>query len=209
MNYRNNIIHTQEECYWGGIFPIVKLRCTEPRGLRVENSGSVTAASWHSNTDADLFQLSVCQGDTPADNGILLTTTDTTLALPSLVPDSTYSIYLRKQCIYCTSSWADTVWSEWSGPVVVTAHSEGMLAAQQPSISLSPNPASGTFKLEAGTGMTMVEVYSLDGRKVHSQHMPEEAASASIDASNWPSGTYILHILTRNGVAMKRLTVAH
>ncbi len=189
---------------WGGLFPIVKLRCTVPRGLRIAGGADVTAL-WRSNTDAELFQLSVCTGDVPADSGLLLTTTDTSLALPTLSPDSTYRIYLRKQCTYCTPSWADTVWSDWSAPVTIEA-STGIRGVDQVSFTISPNPAKGAVRLECGEPMLDVEVMDMAGRTVSSESAVM-GSELTLDVHRLPAGVYTVRVTTATGTALRRLAV--
>ncbi len=190
---------------WGGLFPIVKLRCTVPRGLRIADDGAGATALWRSNTDAELFQLSVCTGDVPADSGLLLTTTDTSLALPTLSPDSTYRVYLRKQCSYCTPSWADTVWSEWSAPVTIEA-TTGIGSVRQVSFTISPNPAKGAVRLECGEPMLGVEVMDMAGRTVSSESAVM-GSELTLDVHRLPAGVYTVRVTTATGTALRRLAV--
>ena len=72
---------------------------------------------------------------------------------------------------------------------------------------VTPNPARGTARVVASTGLTMVEAYSMAGRKVHSQRVPQGTLAVTLDVSRWPAGTYLLRIYTPLGATVKKLTV--
>ena len=174
-----------------------------PRGLAL--SADSLSAYWRSDTDAELFQLAVCSDMTEPDDGLLFTTTDTTQALPPFHPDSTYRLYLRKQCAFRQ----DSVWSDWSVPVIITPRPavgiDDASGSQNSGVELTPNPATGEVRIASGIEMMQIEVYDEKGGLLHT--LPATGLKADLDVSSWPRGTYLLRILTPAGPTTKKLLV--
>ena len=188
--------------YWGGIFPIIERRCSVPRGLTLADDS--LSVHWRSDTDAELFQLSFCHGMTEPDSGLLFTTTDTSQALPAFHPDSTYRLYLRKQCAFRQ----DSVWSDWSAPLVIASRTtEGIGEAENNgwTIDINPNPATKQVHVATNFSLTQIEAFDEQGRLV--QTLPATGLKATLDVSFWPRGTYLLRIQTPLGTATKKLLV--
>ncbi len=189
--------------FWGGIFPIIERRCGVPRGLAL--AADSLSAFWRSDTDAELFQLSVCNGMTEPDSGLLFTTTDTSQALPAFHPDSTYRLYLRKQCAFRQ----DSVWSDWSAPLVIASRTtEGIGEAENDrwTIDINPNPATKQVHVATNFSLTQIEAFDEQGRLV--QTLPASGLKATLDVSSWPRGTYLLRIHTPLGTATKKLVIS-
>lgn len=190
--------------YWGGIFPIIERRCSVPRGLALSEDSLL--AYWRSDTDATLFQLSVCNGMTEPDSGLLFTTSDTSQPLPAFRPDSTYRIYLRKLCDYRQ----DSVWSDWSDPLII-GHSTAAIDDIDNhnsafSIALFPNPANSDITVTVtGSLCPVATLIDATGRVV----IPPSPFHSSfiIPHSSLSSGVYFLRIHTDTGVASKKLIV--
>lgn len=72
-------------------------------------------------------------------------------------------------------------------------------------VSVSPNPASTQAKVVSSLGLTRIEAYAADGRKVLDGKA--EGLSFTMDIATWPSGAYTLHVHTPMGVAVRRLVV--
>ena len=190
--------------FWGGVFPIVERRCSVPRGLTL--SADSLSASWRSDTDAELFQLSVCNGTADPDAGLLFSSPATSQALPPFHRDSTYRLYLRKMCDFRL----DTVWSDWSAPLVIAARpSEGIGEIQDSKfeIQISPNPATKQVLVTSNVNMTQIDVYDEQGRLVKGFDTRHSAFDFKLDVSTLPAGTYLLRISTPTGVATKKLLI--
>ena len=188
--------------FWGGIFPIIERRCGVPRGLAL--AADSLSAFWRSDTDAELFQLAVCSDMTEPDSGLLFTTTDTSQALPAFHPDSTYRLYLRKQCAFRQ----DSVWSDWSAPLVIASRTtEGIGEAENNgwTIDINPNPATKQVHVATNFSLTQIEAFDEQGRLV--QTLPATGLKATLDVSSWPRGTYLLRIQTPAGPTTKKLLV--
>ena len=193
--------------YWGGIFPIIERRCTAPRGLALASDS--LSAYWNSDSDAELFQLSVCSTTVEPDSGLLFITTAPMQTLPSFHPDSTYRLYLRKLCDFRQ----DSVWSDWSAPLIVTPHDPNDTVSVQQAdpvyryTAVAPNPATGKVKVTSSFGISSLEAYDAQGRKVHEFQIPNSEFSINLDVSSWPRGTYLLRIQTPAGPTTKKLLV--
>ena len=70
---------------------------------------------------------------------------------------------------------------------------DAIATAQQASVSLYPNPASGSFTVEA-EGMTSITIVNVMGQTVLT--LQAEADSQTFDVSNLPSGVYFARIAT-------------
>ena len=188
---------------WGGIFPIVELRCTAPRGFRLCDTGIPTAC-WSGDTNAEMYQVSVCNSLIEPELGTLATTYDTSYDLPYLHPDSAYLVYLRKQCGFIS----DTVWSDWSGPLVIGdttgwAGNVGIAEASGPRVTLTPNPAADRVTVTAEE-MESVELIGTDGAVLLRK---ECHGRCELDLAGLASGIYMVRVGTATGTATKRLVV--
>ena len=52
-----------------------------------------------------------------------------------------------------------------------------------------PNPGGDVLNIRTGLRNAVLTVYDINGRKIHEQEITDDVTS--VDASNWPSGTYI------------------
>jgi hypothetical protein len=191
---------------WGGIFPIVELRCTAPRGFRLCDEVAPTAC-WRGDTNATVFQVSVCNSLIEPELGSLATTSDTSYDLSYLHPDSAYMVYLRKMCSFVC---ADTVWSDWSGPIVLgdttgwAANGAGIGEAAEPEVTLTPNPAADRVTV-AAEGMERVELIGVDGTVLLRRDCRSEC---QIDLTGLAAGLYLVRATTPRGTATRSLVVA-
>ena len=60
-----------------------------------------------------------------------------------------------------------------------------------------PNPGGDVLNIRTGLRNATLQVYDMQGRKIHQQEITDEVTS--IDASKWNSGTYIWKLKTENG----------
>ena len=192
---------------WGGFFPIVGLRCTAPRDFRLCDE-AVPTACWRGDTNAITFQMSVCNSLVEPELGSLSTVYDTSINLSSLHPDSAYMVYLRKMCTFVC---ADTVWSDWSGPIVIgdttgwASHNIGIADASLVDITLTPNPASECVTVSA-TGMQSVELLAVDGTVIlHRDGLHQD--EYTLDLKGLVAGLYMVRVGTPLGTATRRLLV--
>lgn len=186
--------------FWGGIFPIVELRCSVPSGLALtEDSLSVY---WSSNDDTELFQLSICNDMTDPDLGRLFSTPDTAFSLPVLHSDSTYRLYLRKACTFRQ----DSVWSDWSDPLVIAARSTNGISSVSildSQFSISPNPTDGTLTVRHSATFGTLTLTDLQGRVISESKI--KVPEHQLDLSSLPPATYLLTLTTPDGKVTRRV----
>ena len=72
------------------------------------------------------------------------------------------------------------------------AHAHGLKVAVA-----YPNPGRDVMNIRTGLRNATLQVYDMQGRKVHEQEVTEEVTS--IDASKWSSGTYVWELRAGNG----------
>ncbi len=189
---------------WGGIFPIVGLRCTAPRGVTLLDDDKIKLL-WRSDTNATVFQVSVCDNPTEPELGSRTNTTDTSYSLTYLHPDSAYMVYVRKMCAF----GPDTIWSDWSGPIVLgdttgwAARSVSIIEASATEVTLTPNPAADRVTV-AAEGMERVELIGVDGTVLLRKDCHGEC---QIDLTGLAAGLYLVRATTPRGTATRRLVV--
>ena len=74
---------------------------------------------------------------------------------------------------------------------------------------LYPNPTTGQVNIELPDGkyMNQVEVYALNGQRVHHVEMDMPLKSTSMDLTGLPSGMYQVKVLTPDGYANKAIEI--
>lgn len=92
-----------------------------------------------------------------------------------------------------------------TGSVTIDTLSIGSMELVNRYTTVFPNPAHGTTRVLSSFGLTRVEAYTVDGRKVHEE--TPKAYTADIDVSQWPVGEYLLRITTRHGTVTRKLLV--
>ena len=70
-------------------------------------------------------------------------------------------------------------------------------------VSVSPNPAGDRATVLSSFGLTSIEAYDPQGRKLYST--PATGLKVELDVSAWPRGTVLLHIHTPAGTTVKKL----
>ena len=73
-------------------------------------------------------------------------------------------------------------------------------------VNIYPNPARESASILAEDGLLQVTVYNLWGQKVETKTL-KGTNRCVINTNDYPSGIYLVHLATENGVAMKRLLV--
>lgn len=133
-------------------------------------------------------------------------------------PDSTYYVYVRGKCdVY---RWADTMWSEWSAPLVVEAlngsgpddpddpdpgDTTAIRPAEGPVFSLSPNPTESTVTVATVETDGTVALLDLQGRMLFT--VPLTDPETVVDLRTLPPGTYLVRVSTPRGSTTQKLTV--
>ena len=214
------------DCWWGMIFPILSPRCTAPKCFHIEHGGAnKDTARWCGDQESEVFQVSLSGYPASPDSGSIVTVTDTSYLLPDTLPDTVCVAYVRKMCTFEFATHTDTVWGDWSAPIVVAGDTTGLgidttgsgidttgtggdtlsiaRADLQQGIILTPNPASGTVTVRSAERMTEIEVLDIVGNKM----MTHKASglTTKLDVATLPRGTYIVRIHTPMGTASRKL----
>ena len=147
---------------WGGIFPIVKLRCTAMGNLQLAEQGYLSATvDWRQNETPEQYQVSIGPVGNKPDSGAMFYTTDTFYTFTNLEPDTNYSVWVRKACRYTTAGYDTIVWSDWSNEVVFTA--VGIDKVEADGVRITSQH--GSIVVEGAEGRE-VRVYDMVGRMV-------------------------------------------
>ena len=92
--------------------------------------------------------------------------------------------------------------TSWGSDSTLTMQTDNMVYRYT---NVSPNPATSKVRISSSFGITAIEAFNASGACVYSSK--HDGLAVSIDVSSWPSGTYLLHITTRNGTTVKKLVV--
>jgi hypothetical protein len=107
-----------EAYMWGGLFPIIGLRCTAPTLRLVGRGGDSVTVGWWQAEGGEAYELSLGTYGSDPDTGLLVTPADSVHTFTGLQSDTLYSIWVRKACRYTTEGYDTLVWSDWSRPLV-------------------------------------------------------------------------------------------
>ena len=202
---------------WGGIFPIVGLRCTPVKGIRKVSQGKGWAwVDWKpfddegTTYDVRAWQYSVAApGDTAVLWDTLFTTTDTAQLFEGLALGGNYTVRLRKSCRYATPGYDTTVYSPWSEPLhfqIDTYDWEGVDELPQQDFGLLPNPAHGTFSVATGCLPATLALYDPQGRTVYTTTL--RAQRTDIGIADLPHGVYHVSLTAADGrTSTRRLVI--
>ena len=75
-----------------------------------------------------------------------------------------------------------------------------------PVLNIYPNPARESVSIVAEDGLQQVTVYNLLGQQMETKNLKGKNRCV-INTNDYPSGIYLVHLATENGVAMKRLVI--
>ncbi len=79
-------------------------------------------------------------------------------------------------------------------------------APEKIDVHVYPNPFNSKLSVHLEfTGIKQLSVFDIDGRLVHNQQITGN--SASIDATGWSSGIYIMYIISNSGQTIKKRAV--
>ena len=161
---------------WGVVFPIIKLRCVEPKLRFVTKVNRTATVAWRQNDTPEQYQLSITPWDiagTDPDSGAMYYTTDTSFTFTDLQPDTRYSVWVRKACRYTTSAYDTIVWSDWSNEIVFMFVDIDEVEADGVRITSQR----GSIVVEGAEGRE-VRVYDMLGREVCGKRKVESGKSS-------------------------------
>jgi hypothetical protein len=191
---------------WGGMFPIVKLRCSRPPVLTLEeHTDNSQRVSWTMGSDGG-YQLSIGPyGSAPAEGEVVTVygneyTFDTEA-------DSIYSAWVRRSCRYTTASYDTLVWGEWSHPVTFrtavsgggsdTLAIDGNLFVEEAVVTARK----GCIAVQGLAQGEQAEVYDMKGCRVATVTADREVCVPV------PAGVYMVRLLSRHGSSHRRVVV--
>ena len=163
--------------------------------------GGNVRVSWEQGQWVSGWEVSYGPTGTLPGEGTVLQTAAPSVMLGGITMDTDYVVYVRSLCTV-----RDTVWSEWCDGVPFSLRPQGIEAVEATGVALQPNPASGAVLLTAEADLMGVEVYTAAGAPF--LRLPATGRSMHLDTTAWPTGTYLLVIVTGQGTVTRRLTVA-
>lgn len=87
----------------------------------------------------------------------------------------------------------------------ITTEEDTDITMPEPEISVSPNPTNGQFTINlAGTTAQQVIVFNSLGTVIYKQEV-NDASRIVVDLSNFPAGLYLTHIVSGDGVILKKI----
>ena len=192
-----------EFSFWGHEFSILepdRTRCGTPRGLHFTSRGGNWAVlAWNSGS-GDSYRVTL-EGP---DSTVVAETSDTTLQLQNLVPDSLYYVYVQSMCRYQYRDFDSTFVNPGRARMGFRNISNGIDSLDfDLHIELRPNPASRVVEVTSSSPENHIEVYDEKGRQVYKRMIPNYRAT--LDVSAWSRGLYLLHITTGAGKVVKKL----
>ena len=211
---------------WGVFFPIVRpdsLLCGRVENFRLEERGEDYARlAWHpSRPFRDLysgtFQVALGGLGPQPDTSNILTFSDTLATLTSLDSGVWYSTWVRGECCHCGCPMhGDTlIWGPWRGPVQFYLGSrqpgaEGITSpvANLPSLTLTPNPASGHILVTLQGLNARGSLSIVDSKGSEVLHLDDTSLPLSLDTSPLAPGIYILRLHTPSASYSQKLIVA-
>ncbi|HXS35688.1 MAG TPA: kelch repeat-containing protein [Flavipsychrobacter sp.] len=106
---------------------------------------------------------------------------------------------------YVGTGWdfGSSFFTDWYAFTVPTAVSQ--LSADNKQIICYPNPSTGTIHVQTKANESMVTLYNIIGEKVLSEKLPEDG---NINASNLPSGQYLLELTNNMQSSKIAITIA-
>lgn len=185
--------------YWGGTFPIIAHHCnTPPRILGAVSGNGSSTLTWASLGDGT-YEVAVAPwGASPDTVSRRYVTTDTTIRIDSLEYGTIYSVWVRGQCSFPST----TMWSNWSSRMPVYVQT-GVQEADGPRFEITPNPASGIVTVEHGFADGTISVLDMQGCTV----LTAPASQHTLDISYLAAGSYVVRLETPSGIGTKLLQV--
>jgi hypothetical protein len=180
--------------------------CPAVDNLHIGNqeAGSVVLL-WSSQPDQLRWEVSYGPQGTPPDSGTVQIASIPAIMISGLDSSTHYSAYIRAVCMHDS-----LVYSDWSEPLdICICDTGGTSAIETPLLEqltyLMPNPATWQVQVLSSYGMTRVEAYNLQGKRMADVNV--KGLGTILDVSDWPAGMYVVVIHTPAGNATKKLIV--
>ena len=208
---------------WGGLFLKVRrpqeptpgddnFACPKPKHLRVDSYVEDCALlMWNTSEYQTLWQVALREENSSWELGSIQSFSTAGFAnLCGLDVQKNYYARVRAICEHNDSVY----YSAWSDSVAVRPQQAGIGSVEQNMmVTMAPNPASTSVTFNAPYGLSGVELYDLQGRKVAERWMPANAndnlgsMSMTMSLAGLPHGTYVAAIHTFGNVVTRKLVV--
>ena len=190
---------------WVGPFAFTTLEgtvCETPTNLEASAIGDLEATlSWTETGSASSWEIELVQnGGTPTNTPTHTANNTPSLVVDGLSPGRTYSFFVRSFC--------DPDYSDWAGPFTFssTATIEEQNNVQ---FQVYPNPNEGKFFIEISNSDFdgQIDMYSLQGKLVHSEKVKANKSMYQIDLKRNVSGVYLLTFVSASGISTQKITI--
>ncbi len=188
--------------------------CAPVTNVQVQTTGLTTTVTWDGFANYTDIRLRYGFVNVPQSQWTEIDVTDSTgCTLSGLEPMRAYGVTLKATCGYIEQE------TQWTAPqTFVTPDttgggsgdttSTGIVTAEDASLALSPNPASGEVTVTVDGEMQSVAIYNAQGQPVGGWEIHSLAEnSATLDVSALPAGPYLVRIATATGTVTKKLIV--
>lgn len=193
---------------WSNVFQMRicdHIVCPVPDGLIAEplaGDGRVIVVWNHS--DADVYDLAIWNDNENEDSATLIQSSLEYVMLDGLDTALWYTAKVRSKC-ECgnVSEWSDTVRFYVPNLHPDSGDSIDINDVVARHTYLMPNPTSDRVMIYSSYDIQRIELFDNSGKRV--AEITSKGLSATLDLSEYSSGTYIIRITTNEGVTTKRL----
>ena len=182
------------------LFPIIEPPCVGVTEVAVTtDSVGCVVASWDSLRWQEQWAVALVTDD--GSFMILDTVSSCSWRYCGLPPNIPYVVSVRSRCTNLNSF----SWSEWSTPVNIGIKQ----VPEGPSFSLAPNPTHGrvAVRMDGPVDGAHWELTDRFGRQLASYAVT--STSMELDVSGYPSGVYLLRLVSPLGVMTRSLILTH
>ena len=155
------------------------------------------SVSWVDNTDTRQWLLTygIFQPEFPDTWGTTVTVDTPYFEMPTLVPESRYTIEVSALC--GDENYGDVVWTNFT-TIGITGIDDVIASAV---LAIRPNPAHGQCEVTLAPEVTALSLYSIDGRLLHTQSVTEEKTILHLPAP----GVFMLQVTTPHGTSTHKI----
>lgn len=122
------------------------------------------------------------------------------------IDPGTYAYNVTLEGYEAVDGYVEVIDQDVLVPVTMMSTTTSISSRNSQSISIFPNPASSVFSVHADTDIENVIITDLTGRLVHKQLT--ETSSVQLSIQELPSGLYLVGIVTKNGMTIKKLHIS-
>lgn len=187
------------------VIPPVPDTCADVTGLTIDYVDTTLAnISWTFDENPDHWEVEYGEQGFTQGNGTSQTTTNTSISLSDLQPDTYYDVHVRSVC-------ENDIFGDWAMvsfktdtliPPVIPDDTTGVNTFAVHNILCYPNPAHGSCTLQFnGERPTNVLLYSIDGKLLQSLVPDKETINLSLPYS----GIFMIRCETEKGILTRKI----